>query len=62
MKTKDAPGITFDMLADLRDALHARAANGVPLPVRDPGTDHGRALVLALGAAVVPIPREKHRF
>lgn len=39
----------FDFLLGLRDDI---AASEVPIAVDDPGTEHGRAVVRALGATI----------
>lgn len=43
---------TMSFAEDLHDALYALAEDGRPVIVPDPGTEHGRALVKALGAEI----------
>ncbi len=40
----------LNRLDDLRDVVHARAEDGHPVVVPDPGTEHGRRLLHTLGA------------
>ncbi len=42
----------FDDIEDVRDVLHSRAADGLPIVVPDPGTEFGRRLLHTLGAQV----------
>lgn len=46
------PGCSNEELLDLADIIHARVEKGEAVVVPDPGTEYGRALVLALGAQI----------